>query len=133
MREEGSGILRWGLAGFAKLLVELETLGDFALTPAQEARVDSLLAESDSARVFLTEKLGKSVGTDVTSEELNEAYAEFCSDKGWNPLPITIFERQLPDLMLEIFQSNKSQSIVRDSKSKRGYRNVRFNSAGGGA
>jgi len=57
LREEGSGIQRWAMAGFVKLQAEFAEIGDFKLTDAQRGRVDSLLAESDSLRLFVRENL----------------------------------------------------------------------------
>ncbi|HTL52751.1 MAG TPA: hypothetical protein VL860_09270, partial [Planctomycetota bacterium] len=127
LREEGSGILRWAMAGFVKLQQEFAELGDFRLTDAQRARVDSLLAESDSLRLFVKEQLERSEHDNVTSAEISQAYAEYCADKGWNALPTAVVERTLPDLMLETFHVTKSHSIERDDKkSNRGWRRVRL-------
>ena len=43
LAEEGPGILRWMVDGARAHLTELETTGEFALTPRQRARVDALL------------------------------------------------------------------------------------------
>jgi P4 family phage/plasmid primase-like protien len=127
LRDEGSGILRWALAGFVKLQAEFAATGDFALTKKQVDRVDSLLAESDSLRFFMRERLQKSTHASVTTAEISQAYAEYCADRGWNALPTTVVERTLPDLMLEMFQATKSQSIERDGKkSSRGWRRVQL-------
>lgn len=127
LRDEGSGILRWALAGFVKLQSEFATTGDFALTNKQRDRVDSLLAESDSLRCFVRERLQKSAYGDVTTAEISQAYAEYCADRSWNALPSTLVERTLPDLMLEMFQVTKSHSIERDGKkSNRGWRKVQL-------
>ena len=111
LREEGSGILRWAWAGFVKLQTEFAETGDFALTDSQRERVDSLLAESDSLRLFVKESLERHEHDNVTSAEISQAYAEFCADKGWNALPTSVVERTLPDLMLEMFHVTKSHSI----------------------
>jgi phage/plasmid-associated DNA primase len=127
LNEEGSGILRWALAGFVKLQAEFAATGDFALSEKQRGRVDSLLAESDSLRCFLRERLQKTAYGDVTTGEISQAYAEYCADKSWNALPTTVVERTLPDLMLELFQATKSHSIERDGKkSSRGWRKVQL-------
>ena len=127
LRDEGSGILRWALAGFVKLQAEFATGGDFVLSDKQRERVDSLLAESDSLRCFARERLQKSAYGDVTTSEISQAYAEYCADRSWNALPSTIVERILPDLMLELFQVTKSHSIERDGKkSNRGWRKVQL-------
>ena len=127
LHDEGSGILRWALAGFVKLQAEFATGGDFVLSDKQRERVDSLLAESDSLRCFARERLQKSAYGDVTTSEISQAYAEYCADRSWNALPSTIVERILPDLMLELFQVTKSHSIERDGKkSNRGWRKVQL-------
>jgi phage/plasmid-associated DNA primase len=127
LREEGSGILRWALAGFVKLQAEFAATGDFALTDAQRERVDSLLAESDSLRLFVRERLRRNEYGDVTTNEISQAYAEFCADKGWNALSTAVVERTLPDLMLEQFHVTKSHCIERDGKkSNRGWKRVQL-------
>jgi phage/plasmid-associated DNA primase len=127
LREEGSGILRWALAGFVKLQAEFAEMGDFKLTDAQRERVDSLLAESDSLRLFVKEKLERHEFGNVTGAEISQAYAEFCADKGWNALPSAVVERTLTDLMLDLFHVTKSHDIERDGKkSNRGWRRVRL-------
>jgi P4 family phage/plasmid primase-like protien len=126
LREEGSGILRWALNGFVKLQTEFAELGDFKLTDAQRARVESLLAESDSLRLFVTERLVQHEYGDVTTSEISQAYSEYCADKGWNALPSAVVERTLPDLMLQMFHVTKSHSIERDGKSNRGWHKVKL-------
>jgi hypothetical protein len=81
--------------------------------------VDSLLAESDSLRLFLQEAVENADGMDVSVNEIAEAYATFCPEKGWNPLPITEIHRSLEGLMLELFRVTKSHSVERDGKSFR--------------
>ncbi len=127
LRDEGSGILRWAMAGFVKLQEQFAEHGDFLLTNAQLARVDSLLAESDSLRLFVKERMERHECGDVTCAELQAAYAEFCADKGWYPLPITVVERNTADMMLEVFHTPKAHSIERDGKkSNRRWRKVRL-------
>ena len=55
-----------------------------------------------------------------------QAYAEYCPELGWNPLPITEIQRDLPSLMLELFRTTKSNDIRRNDKAKKGFRNVAF-------
>jgi hypothetical protein len=83
--------------------------------------VDSLLAESDSLRLFLQEAVENADGMDVSVNEIAEAYATFCPEKGWNPLPITEIHRSLEGLMLELFRVTKSHSVERDGESVRGF------------
>ena len=125
LREEGAGILRWALAGFVRLQEEFAAQGDFVLSAAQRERVESLLAESDSLRLFARERLRRDDHGNVTTAEFQQAYAEFCADRGWNALPITVVERQAADVMLDEWQVARSNSLERDGrKSCRGWRRV---------
>ena len=126
VREEGSGILNFAIAGLAMLLRDIDETGDIVLTERQRTIIDSLLAESDSLRLFLQEAVEKAEDGDVSVNEIVEAYAAFCPEKGWNPLPITEIHRSLEGLMLELFQVTKSHSVIRGGKSVRGFRRVSF-------
>ena len=127
--EEGPGILNWALQGLGMLLADLEETGDIRLTPRQAGVVDSLPSESDSLRHFLRENVVKSTGSDLTVGEIVQAYAHFCPDQGWDPLPETQIGRQLPSLMMELFHVVKSNNSVRDGKAARGFRGVAFKNA----
>jgi putative DNA primase/helicase len=124
-REEGSGILNFALAGLAMLLKDIDDSGNIALTERQKNIVNNLLAESDSLRRFLQEAVAEADG-DLSVNEIVEAYAEFCPERGWNPLPITEVQRSLEGLMLELFHVTKSHCIKRNDRSVRGFFGVRF-------
>ena len=126
IREEGSGILNWALEGLGLLLADVNEIGDVKTTERQRAIVDSLLSESDSLRVFLRERVNHADDEALTTAELVEHYAEFCPERGWDPLPITAIHRQLESLMLELFQVCRSNSVQRDGKSQKGFRGVAF-------
>ena len=132
IREEGSGILNWALEGLALLLRDVDATGDVWLSERQIAIVDSLLAESDSVRVFLKENVERSADATVTVSELVQGYAEFCPERGWDPLPITTIHRQLESLMLELFQVCRSNSVARGGKSQKGFRGVALKGGSGG-
>jgi len=132
IRDEGSGILNWALQGLGMLLQDIKERGTITLTEAQKNIVDALLAESDSLRQFLIENVVSDEDSDLTVTEIIEAYAEYCPIKGWNPKPITVIQRELERLMLELFKTTKSNSIAREdedsgkTKSHRGFRRVNF-------
>lgn len=126
IKEEGSGILNWALAGLGMLLDDINECGDIRLAPDQERIVDSLLAESDSLRIFLKENVENHEHSDLSISEIVEAYAQFCPEKRWNSKPITVIHREMEGLMLELFGSSKSNSIVRSGKDAKGFRRVRF-------
>ena len=127
VRTEGSGILNWALIGAQKVLSEIpDEGGDFKMTARQRDIVDSLLAESDSLRHFLQDRVIADTYGDVTVTELVEAYGAYCPERRWQPLPITEIHNRLEGLMLELFGVCKSHSVVRNGKSQRGYSQVKF-------
>jgi phage/plasmid-associated DNA primase len=104
VREEGPGILNWFVAGADMILRDIDQSpdGDIVLTERQKGIVDSLLAESDSLRFFLRDRVERAEDADLSVGEIVEAYAEFCPDMGWNPMPITEIQHSLEGLMLEL-------------------------------
>ena len=124
VEEEGKGILLWMIAGAVKAIGEIKTHGRLLLNPRQRQIADSVIFESDGLRVFVKECLERRKGWDVTTEELKSAYVRFCERNGWNFQAGRYVERQLPDLLLEEFNAHKSNSIKRDGRSARGFRNL---------
>lgn len=127
---EGSGILNWALQGLALLLDDIQKYGDIYLGDRQQAIVDALLAESDSIRHFLNDCVIKDDDADLSVHEIIEYYAEYCPTKGWNAKPITIIQRELESLMLELFSTSKAHSIKRDGRYVKGFRRVRLKTQG---
>jgi hypothetical protein len=123
---EGPGILNWLLEGIRKLLQDISEHGDIALSQRQKDRVESLLLESDSLRLFVKQSVSRFDGSDLAVSELVEKYMKFCADSAWSPIPVTVVHRQLDDILLELFAVSKSNSIQRNGTAVRGYRNLRF-------
>ena len=131
IQEEGSGILNWALMGLKMIWDDIEQHGDLVLGCDQIARIDGLLAESDSLRHFLNEEVIRQEHSDLTVSEIEEAYADYCPRKGWNPKHITAIRRELEGLFLELFGKTKAHSIKRDGKGQRGFRGVAFKVSNG--
>jgi hypothetical protein len=123
VREEGPGILNFFIAGLDMVLRDINQSadGDISLTERQNTIVDSLLAESDSLRFFLQKHVERTPGEDLSVQEIVEAYACFCPEMGWKPMPITEVHSSLEGLMLELFQVAKSHSVKRDGRPVRGF------------
>jgi phage/plasmid-associated DNA primase len=123
LREEGPGILNWFIAGADMVLRDIDQSpdGDIVLTERQKGIVDSLLAESDSLRLFLRDRIERVDGVDLSVSEIVEAYADFCPNMGWHPMPITEVQHSLEGLMLDLFQVTKSHCVKRDGSSVRGF------------
>jgi putative DNA primase/helicase len=127
VRTEGSGILNWALLGAQKVLSEIpDTGGDFVMTQRQHEIVGSLLAESDSLRHFLRDRVAANAYEDLTVTEIIEAYAAYCPERHWRPMPITEIQAKLEGLMLELFGVSKSHSIKRNDRNQRGFSCVCF-------
>lgn len=126
VREEGSGILNWMLEGLLMLLIDIRDTGDIRLTDRQAGVVDSLLAESDSLRWFIRENIQKKDGSDLSVHEIVQAYAHFCPERGWDPLPESKINHQLQTIMLDMFQVLRTNNCQRDGKAVRGFRGVAF-------
>jgi P4 family phage/plasmid primase-like protien len=124
--EEGSGILNWAIEGLIDLNEDIEKYGDIFMTERHLQTVDSLLSESDSLRFFVRDGISKAPGNDLARSEIFEKYAAYCPDNGWTALSLSEQEKQLSPLMLEYFQTAQSNSIQRNCKSTRGFRNVAF-------
>jgi len=126
IEKEGSGILNWALNGLSLILKDIEQCGDIRMPSSQEGVVDALLAESDSLRHFLADRLERDDHLDLSTSEIVESYAEYCPSMGWNAKPITVVYRELEGLMLELFGTAKAHSVRRDKKSVKGFRRVKF-------
>ncbi|MBF0620091.1 MAG: hypothetical protein HQL19_07980 [Candidatus Omnitrophica bacterium] len=129
--EEGPGILNFALEGLSLLLKEIDDTGSICLTADQEGIVDALLAESDGVRHFLQDMVVRDDRSDLTSSEILEGYAAYCPEKKWHPKPTTVVQKELDSLMLELFRTTRANSIMRDGKSVKGFRNVGFKNQDG--
>jgi hypothetical protein len=123
--EEAPGILRVAVEGAIAHLAELRARGNFAETATQKARVDHLLAESESVRYFVAERVYRvRGGPGLATEELVGAYIDYCNDRDWRPYGIKQVERALPDIMMAIHGVHVGAHIMRDGKRGRGYPHV---------
>jgi hypothetical protein len=130
-------VLDWMIEGARMVLHDVEAHGRLVMAPAQAQRIEALLNESESVKHFVRtalEVLDKEMRVDVTTEELVEAYREFCAERGWNALADTTFLNQLPDLVLRIHSLSQSRDIQRTfgdrTTQKRGYRRLHIISGG---
>ncbi len=131
VREEGPGILNWMLEGLVMLLIDIAETGDIRLTDRQAGVVDSLLAESDSLRMFVRENIGRQDGSDLSVHEIVQAYAHYCPERGWDPLPESKINHQLQTIMMDLFQVIRTNNCQRDGKAVRGFRGVAFTNGEG--
>jgi phage/plasmid-associated DNA primase len=130
--EEGSGILNWCIQGVSLLLNDIRRSGNLVLSEAQEKRVENLLNESDSIRIFLMHSIKRADQPDksLTVRKIIGAYNKFCLERGWDPIAVSIVERQLPDLMSELFGVLKSHDFLGGEEGyfARGFHGIEFRS-----
>jgi phage/plasmid-associated DNA primase len=127
VHNEGSGILNWALEGLLKLNEEVGHEGDIILSREQKQRTEALLDESEGLRHFVISSIKAEAHKDLTTDEIIEAYALYCADpcRGWI-INSHIVQRQLPNVMIQLFHTVPNGNIVRNNKRVRGYRNVTF-------
>ena len=112
----------WAIRGAQRLLNMLGNHGELLLTPDQEKRVENILFESDSLRVFLESgDIKKVSGQSLTTEEIHRLYIRFCEEQEWIPFDDVKFHARLPNLMQSIFYVAQSHSV---NNAQRGYHGV---------
>lgn len=92
---------------------------------AQEERIESLLAESDSLRLFVKARIERCKEGSLTTEEILSAYENYCALQEWEALPRKRFDQQLGPLMMEFHRAPKRNDLKRGGSTKRGFMNVR--------
>jgi P4 family phage/plasmid primase-like protien len=122
--EEASGILNWLLAGALTYRSEMERHGHLRLTGEQQARVATLLEDSDNVAQFVKQTIIPKAGRDVTSEELLLCYYAKCDSHNWTPVPMQMFYTRLPDLLARTFKTTRRNDIKREGRAVRGFKNI---------
>ena len=125
IEEEGAGILNWAILGAAEVLADKRANRTRPLSPAQQQRLEALLGQSDSMRHFLVARVERRAGEALEKNDLLEAYADFCGEQGWEPLPDLAARKELNNRMLELFGSVERKSTGA-SHNQRGYSNAAF-------
>ena len=121
VKEEGPGILNWLIEGYRKAKRKLD------MTAAQTARVASVIMQSASLPDFVDRFIQADPEDNITVAEIIEAYAKHCAAMGWTPVPASVAEKQLPDMLLQRFGITKAHDLKRNGgKAVRGWRGVRL-------
>jgi putative DNA primase/helicase len=120
LRQEGSGILNWALAGLLKYEQDHQIKGDIVLSDNQKMRVTGLLSESDGLRTFLQTELVLTKGASLTEDEITIAFAEYARTKQWRLLKASVMHGQVQDLMLELYGISKAHDLKRQGTDKNG-------------
>ena len=124
LAEEGEGIFALLVSGACRYLKDLQVHGRIFMTDAQKKSVNDLIYESQALEIFVSERIKEAENSDLSSEEIVEAYALFCKSHNWTSLSLKTVERRLVDLMLERFNAHKHSRVIRNGKRVNGYSNV---------
>lgn len=130
VKEEGSGILNWALAGL-KDLYEFTILPKDAtgwpLSSDQQKRINSILQLSDSLRIFIEENIVKQKGYEegLTAHEIETGYFDDCEAKDLMPLPLKKIQKDMGDIMRIVFNVGRTHHCG-SNHSQRGFAAVRF-------
>jgi hypothetical protein len=114
------------LVGAARVMEIARHGGRLYLNSRQQERVDVLLAESDSLRMFVKNAIVRDPEGSVTLDEFQAAYENYCSDKGWLASGKNWVERSVGALMMEFHRAAKRHDIDRDGKPRRGFMGIRL-------
>ena len=124
LKEEGSGILNWAIAGACKLL---HNGGNIPRSEAHLKRIKDLLMESDSVRAFITTSFELAENGKVLSSQLYAAYKQFCDERDWEPLPERKAMRQMKQQIESTFHIEQRHDLANEyGVSFRGYTGIRY-------
>jgi len=78
---------------------------------------------------FLTQRVHRAAGRNVTVLELYTGFLEFCRSIGSPPLSLNVFRDKIGPLITDIFLIPKSKSVERNGKSQNGFRGLAIKGA----
>ena len=118
LKDEGSGILNWAIAGALKVL---KAGGKIKKSEKQEARVNALLVSSAPFEYFADNYIHSVSGAALLTEDVTTEFLRFCNDVGWEPLRERDIQNRFHAYMQKKHRAKKRYDIKRDGRNKRGY------------
>lgn len=123
LREEGSGVLNWAIAGLGKLRNDEWR---FKLTEPQQKVRDKTLLESDSPQQFVKECFEKDETATLTQEDCFGYYVAYCKKLEWTPLPRTIANPIIENQLMRHFTVGQRNDIKGPTgTAQRGWKGIR--------
>ncbi len=122
---EGPGVLNFMLDGLDALMA---ANWDLRLNEAQQRRVDDLLLESDSHRVFVTECLIKdTTAPGLTKADVYAAFVEFCDRRGWVAMNKNRFGKLGAEAVAQVFGLAVRGDVMNsDGRQNDGWKSLRL-------
>ena len=124
LEDEGEGVFNLFIRSASKFLSYADTIGKIPLSDCQRAYVDGLFSESMSIDLFVERRLERNPQSQMTSEELYDAYLAYCSKAQWFAYDKLSFYNSIGGLISKRFSISQTHSIKRDGKSKRGFSGI---------
>lgn len=122
LAEEGPGVLNWMLAGLEKI----RAVGwQLHLTSAQQKLVEDLLLESDADVVFARACLRRDETKTLLAAYCYQAFVNFCSARGWTPMPKKQFSNCIGDKVMHLFGLTQRNDILDENgRAQRGWKGI---------
>lgn len=127
--KEGSAILNWMIKGAIRARAVLDEKDKFPKSAEQNQRVNELLRLSDSVKAFVAENLQSEAKGTITTQDLYQAYENYCACNRVVPVPRGAFEREIVMRIQEKWGGKKS--MIKDPATGspcRGYFGISFKS-----
>ena len=123
LEKESSGVLNWMLEGLDKIK---RTGFVMELTQKQRKTVENLLLESDSPRVFATEKLIADEAAQLLACDCYTAYATYCKERSWTPIPSREAAGKIAAVISgEFGLSQRNDLLDSNGRANRGWKGVK--------
>ena len=100
--------------------------GKIPPTPAQKARVDLLLEETDPVKLFVRDYIFTCKGADMTMKELWNDFNSIREASDFMPIERRVFNKILPDMIETCFYCMPRNDIKRAGGHQRGFRGITF-------
>jgi P4 family phage/plasmid primase-like protien len=102
VENEGTGILCWMLEGARRVLHDIKNNTEYKLQPHQDANAMALLAKRDELADFCQTRLAPKAGNIEASEDIYDAYCQYCGGNKQEAIAQTIFYRRIGRYITEI-------------------------------
>ncbi len=123
LKEEGSGVLNWGLDGLAMLR---KANWCFTLTESQLSLLDRVLLQSDNLRQFVKHSIVKDENSKLMLDDCFSHYLDYCNKQEWEPFS---YREAMPKITSHILKTFGVTQIhdIRDDKNKaqRGWNGIK--------
>ncbi|UDQ96988.1 DUF5906 domain-containing protein [Lentisphaerota bacterium WC36G] len=118
LKEEGSGILNWGLEGALKLL---NNGGQITKSERQEKVIADFLDSCEPFQYFAKNYIHKDIDRNITTSEVVSACTKMCERFKWTSPSERVLQKEFNAWMSSKYGARKRDDIIRNGKPKRGY------------